>query len=185
MINVFAFQSNLGQELGTLLSYEQNSQSKKLKDNIFNDLEYCIPLLKRAFQCPPGLKSFSPTDIENVKNLEAKKWLLFGNVGKNICAGVGLQLHNDLIEIECTALFCVREEPLEVEQFGELDIVFAYLRAFGTFIQSSGTDLAWMKSKCFGENTVKQVLVYSTMRRALESHEDTYLALHIMFIQSC
>ena len=52
---------------------------------------------------------------------------------------------------------------------GELHIVFAYLRAIGTFVQSSGIDLAWIKSKWFGENTVKQ---------------DTHLALHIIFIQS-
>ena len=126
MINVFAFQSNLGQELRTLLSFEQNSQSKKLKDNIFNDLEYCIPLLKRAFQCPPGLKSFSPTDIENVKNLEAKKWLLFGNEGKNIWAGVGLQLHDDLIEIECTALFCVRRSLWKLSNFVS-SILFSHI----------------------------------------------------------
>ena len=134
MINVFAFQSNLGQELRTLLSFEQNSQSKKLKDNIFNDLEYCIPLLKRAFQRPPGLKSFSPTDIENVKNLEAKKWLLFGNEGKNIWAGVGLQLHNDSIEIECTALFCIQRSLWKLSNLVSSILFSHILGAFGTFI---------------------------------------------------
>ena len=106
VINVVAFQKNLGQELRTLLSLEQNSQSKKLKDNTFNDLEYCSPPSKRAFQRPPGLKSFSPTDTENVKNLETKKWLLlrsfeflFSNEDKNIWADVGFQLHEDLTEI--------------------------------------------------------------------------------------
>ena len=73
VVEVVAFQRNLGQELSTLLSLEQNSQSKKLKGNTLNDLEHCKPPSKGAFQRPPGLKSFSPTDIENVKNLETKK----------------------------------------------------------------------------------------------------------------
>ena len=30
---------------------------------------------------------------------------------------------------------------------GKLHFVFAYLRAIGTFVQSTGIDLAWMKSK--------------------------------------
>ena len=109
VINVVSFQRNMGQELRTLLSLEQNSQSKKLKGNTFNDLEYCNALSKRAFQRPPELKLFSPTDIENVKDLQTKKWLLlhsfellFSSEGKNICADVGLQLHDDLTKIECT-----------------------------------------------------------------------------------
>ena len=73
VIDAIAFQRNLGQELSTLLSLEQKSQSKKLKENTFNDLEHCKPPSKGAFQRPHGLKLFSPTDVENVKNLETKK----------------------------------------------------------------------------------------------------------------
>ena len=106
VMNVVAFQRKLGEELRTLLSLEQDSQSKKLKDNNFNDLEYYNLPSKRAFQCSPGVKSFSPTDIENVKNFETKKWLLlrsfefmFSNEGKNIWADIRLQLHDDLTMI--------------------------------------------------------------------------------------
>lgn len=68
-INVVAFQRNLKRELRTLLSFEfcYPSQSKKLKDNTFNDLQYFNPPSKGAFQRPPGFQSLSPTDIENVK----------------------------------------------------------------------------------------------------------------------
>ena len=106
VMNVVAFQRKLGEELRTLLSLEQDSQSKKLKDNNFNDLEYYNLPSKRAFQCSPGVKSFSPTDIENVKNFETKKWLLlrsfefmFSKEGKNIWADIRLQLHDDLTMI--------------------------------------------------------------------------------------
>lgn len=36
-------------------------------------VEHCKPPSKGAFQRSHGLKSFSPTDIENVKNVETKK----------------------------------------------------------------------------------------------------------------
>lgn len=72
VMNVVAFQRKLGEELRTLLSLEQDSQSKKLKDNNFNDLEYYKLPSKRAFQRSPGVKSFSPTDIENVKTLRLR-----------------------------------------------------------------------------------------------------------------
>ena len=100
--NMAGFQRNQRQEWRTLLSLKQNSQSKKLKNNTFDNLEYCNLTLKKAFHCPPGLKLFFNTDIENVKNLETKKWLLlcsfeflFSNEGKNIWASIVLQLHYD------------------------------------------------------------------------------------------
>lgn len=64
----------------------------------------------------------------------------------------------------------------------KIHIIFAYLRAIGTFLQKSDIDLAWMKSKWFGENTVKQVLTCSRILLVLECHEDTYLALRLMRI---
>ena len=41
-----------------------------------------------------------------------------------------------------------------------------------------------MKSKYFSEKTVKEELPCSRIRWALECHEDTYLALHIMFVRN-
>lgn len=66
--------------------------------------------------------------------------------------------------------------------FSKIHIIFAYLRAIETLLQQSDIDLAWMKSKWFGENTVKQVLTCSRMLLDLECHEDTYLALRLMLI---
>ena len=65
---------------------------------------------------------------------------------------------------------------------GELHVVFSFIRATGTFNQSSGIDLTWMKSKWFGKNTEKQVLACSRIHQALECHEDSYLVLQVMFI---
>ena len=91
----------------------------------------------------------------------------------------------DLYEKQYMLVSCRADlQSMFVLCLGELHIVFAYLRAIRTFVQSSGIDLAWMKSKWFGENTLKQVLTCSRIRWALECREDTYLALHIMFIKS-
>ena len=54
-----------GGGIDNLVSLEQNSQSKKLKENTFNNLKYCNLLSKRVFQRQPGLKPFSFTGIEN------------------------------------------------------------------------------------------------------------------------
>ena len=54
-------------------------------------------------------------------------------------------------------------------------LVFTYLRAIETFVQSSGIDLAWMKSKWFRGNTVKQVFTCSVMLQALDCLKDIYL----------
>ena len=76
------------------------------------------------FQRQPGLLKFSFTDIENVKSLETKKCLLlrsfeflFSNEDQSLWAEVGLQLHDHLTEIQCTAFYFILKEPMEVEQF--------------------------------------------------------------------
>ena len=63
-------------------------------------------------------------------------------------------------------------------------LVFAYLRAIETFVQSSDIDLAWMKSKWFRENTVKQVFTCSVILQALDCLKDIYLAVYLIFIRS-
>ena len=67
---------------------------------------------------------------------------------------------------------------------GELHIVFAYIRAIGTFIECSDLDNARVKSSWFGESTMRQVLDCSRMKRALECHEDTLIAITILYLQA-
>ena len=67
---------------------------------------------------------------------------------------------------------------------GELHIIFAGIRAIGTFIDSSGIDDAWMAAKWFdSESLLRQVKECSNMKRALATHEATYIAIQTMIIQ--
>ena len=67
---------------------------------------------------------------------------------------------------------------------GELHIVFASIRAIGTFIDSSGIDDAWMGTKWFNsESLLRQVKECSNMKRALATHEATYIVIQTMIIQ--
>ena len=67
---------------------------------------------------------------------------------------------------------------------GELHIVFADLRAIGTFIECSGVDDAWVRADLFGENTCKQVMNCSRMNRAVQCHESTWIAISISILQT-
>ena len=69
-------------------------------------------------------------------------------------------------------------------RLGELHIVFAMIRAIGTYIEGSGIDQSWVKSGWFGENTVKQVLTCSHIKRALDAHESTVIALYVLYLRS-
>ena len=67
---------------------------------------------------------------------------------------------------------------------GELHIVFAGLRAIGTFIDSSGLDDAWINANWFdSESLLRQVKDCSNMKRAIASHEATLLAINILILQ--
>ena len=67
---------------------------------------------------------------------------------------------------------------------GELHIVFAGLRAIGTFIDSSGLDDAWMNANWFdSESLLRQVKDCSNMKRAIATHEATFLAINILILQ--
>ena len=70
-----------------------------------------------------------------------------------------------------------------VLRLGELHIVFALIRAIGTYIESSGIDDAWKKSGLFGDNTVKQILGCTKMKRAVQAHECTLVVFYIFFIR--
>ena len=68
---------------------------------------------------------------------------------------------------------------------GELHIVFAQIRAIGTFIDSSGIDDAWMASEWFdSESLLRQVKERCNMKRALAANEATLLAVNTMILQS-
>ena len=67
---------------------------------------------------------------------------------------------------------------------GELHIVFAEIRAIGTFINSSGIDDAWMAAEWFNsESLLRQVRECSNMKRALAAHEATLIAVNILILQ--
>ena len=67
---------------------------------------------------------------------------------------------------------------------GELHIVFARIRAIGTFIDSSGIDDAWIGAHWFdSESLLRQVKECSNMKRAIATHEATYIAIQTMIIQ--
>ena len=67
---------------------------------------------------------------------------------------------------------------------GELHIVFAQIRAIGTFIDSSGIDDAWMAAEWFdSESLLRQVKECSNMKRALAAHEATLLAVNTIILQ--
>lgn len=67
---------------------------------------------------------------------------------------------------------------------GELHIVFAEIRAIGTFINSSGLDDAWMDAEWFdSECLLRQVRECTNMKRALAAHEATLIAVNILILQ--
>ena len=67
---------------------------------------------------------------------------------------------------------------------GELHIIFAEIRAIGTFINSSGIDDAWMAAEWFdSESLLRQVRECSNMKRALAAHEATLVAVNILILQ--
>ena len=71
-----------------------------------------------------------------------------------------------------------------VLRLGELHIVFAYVRAIGSFIESSGLPRLWEKSHWFGPLICTQVLSCTHMKRALIAHENTLLCFYVMVISA-
>ena len=66
---------------------------------------------------------------------------------------------------------------------GELHIVFAHIRAIGSFINSSGIEDAWTAACWYDSQcVVRQVLKCCNMKRALEAQEATLLTIsHLIF----
>ena len=56
-------------------------------------------------------------------------------------------------------------------------------RAIGTYIEGSGIDQSWVKLGWFSENTMYQVLNCLRMKRALSTHENTLVAIYILYLR--
>ena len=66
---------------------------------------------------------------------------------------------------------------------GELHAVFAHIRAIGNLINSSGIEdagleAAWYDSECL----IRQILDCKHMKRAIEAHEATYIAINVILL---
>ena len=67
---------------------------------------------------------------------------------------------------------------------GELHGVFAHARAIGNFIDSSGISDGWLEAKWFdSEAVVLQIKDCKHMKRAIEAHEATFVAIQILMIR--
>ena len=67
---------------------------------------------------------------------------------------------------------------------GELHVVFASIRAIGTFIDCCGLDDSWMNAKWFNSQPLlRQVKDCSNMKRAIATHEATLIAVHVLILQ--
>ena len=70
-----------------------------------------------------------------------------------------------------------------VVRLGELHTVFAHIRAIGSFIACSGLDEAWIECGWFDSDClVQQVLECKHMKRALEAHEASMIAVEILLL---
>ena len=68
---------------------------------------------------------------------------------------------------------------------GELHIVFAHIRAIGSFLNSSGIGEAWMAAGWYDSGClIREVLECGNMKRALEAHEASLLTINHLLIES-
>ena len=68
-----------------------------------------------------------------------------------------------------------------IPRLGELHAVFAHVRAIGQFISNSGLEDAWVEAEWFDSDAVvRQVIECKHMKRAVEAHEETLVAIKIL-----
>ena len=68
---------------------------------------------------------------------------------------------------------------------GELHLVFAHIRAIGRFIEQSGMGDAWLEAEWYDSDCiVRQILECGHMKRALDAHEATLVAINIILLKS-
>ena len=70
-----------------------------------------------------------------------------------------------------------------VLRLGELHVIFAQLRAIGTYIDQSGIEKSWLQGDCIGSGTVDQILNCSHMKRAIHMHEVTLISLYSVLMR--
>lgn len=64
---------------------------------------------------------------------------------------------------------------------GELHMVMAMFRTIGSFIEGSGIDQVWIEAGIYGAVTVKQILEGRHVKRGVEAHIATLLALFQLY----
>ena len=69
-------------------------------------------------------------------------------------------------------------------RFGELHVVFAFLKVIGKYIENSGLDEIFIESNIYGPNTLNQILQGKHMNRAVEAYMLLYLTLYDPYINN-
>ena len=67
---------------------------------------------------------------------------------------------------------------------GELHIVMAMLRTIGSYMTNSGLDASWIEADMYGSTTCKNILDGGHVKRAVEAHSVTLLALFRLYVGS-
>ena len=67
-------------------------------------------------------------------------------------------------------------------RLGKLHILFAHIRAIGRFLENTVIDDLWLRSELIGQNTVRQILTCSHVKRSVIVHE--VLSLFEMYVAS-
>ena len=68
-------------------------------------------------------------------------------------------------------------------RLGELHVVMAALRAFGTSIKNSGIDDSWIEADVYGSATTRQILKCTHYKRSLTAHIYSYVVLYEMAME--
>jgi hypothetical protein len=67
---------------------------------------------------------------------------------------------------------------------GELHVVMAMFRTIGSYIANSGLDSCWIEADMYGSTTCKNILDGGHVRRSVEAHTVTLLALFKLYLKS-
>ena len=68
-------------------------------------------------------------------------------------------------------------------RLGEMHTVMAALRTVGNAIEDSGLEDAWSEADIYGPTTTRQILEAKHMKRALDAHMTTVLALCDLYVE--
>ena len=68
---------------------------------------------------------------------------------------------------------------------GRLHAVFAHIGAIGNLINSFGIEDAWLEAAWYdSECVIRQILDCKHMKRAIQAHEATYIAINVILLRS-